>query len=389
MANQLRSGVNTGTRTAYLDNLRVSLVILVVLHHIAAVYGAGSPFYYVEPPFTDSRAFQALLVFMLANQGFFMGILFFLAGFFTPGSLDRKGPSVFLKDKLLRLGIPLVLFIFVLNPVSSIGYYLMPAFLSGISTPLTWKAYPDLIGIGPLWFVAMLLLFSFGYVVWRKATQNRKANPTKIFSKITYAGLGVFAVALAAVSYLLRIVVPLGKSILDFPTLSYLPQYLSFFVFGAIAYRRKWLETISVGMGMTALTTAIIAGIVLFPLAFSGSFFSLTVTSELSRAMGNGHWRSAIYALWDSLFSVGLCVGLVVLFRRFMSGSKAGGRFLSRHSYTVYIIHIPIIVFLAYALRNIDLSNLAKFGVATVVIIPACFVVAYVIKKIPGTSKIL
>ena len=79
MANEISTARNTETRTDYLDNLRVSLVILVVLHHIAAVYGAGSPFYYVEPPFTDARAFQVLLVFMLANQGFFMGILFFVA----------------------------------------------------------------------------------------------------------------------------------------------------------------------------------------------------------------------------------------------------------------------------------------------------------------------
>ena len=265
----------------------------------------------------------------------------------------------------------------------------MPAFLTGISTPLTWKAYPDLIGLGPLWFVAMLLIFTFGYALWRKATQRRSSNAVHRSSKITYTGLVIFVVAFAATSYLIRIIIPLGKSILDSPTLAYLPQYLSFFVLGAIACRRDWLRKISATMGFVALTAAIIAGVVLFPLAFSGRFFSLTVTAELSTAMGSGHWRSAVYALWDSLFAVGLCLGSIVPFRRFVSGTNAVEKFLSRHSYTVYIIHIPIIVFLAYALRNIDLSNLAKFGIATTVIVPACFVAAYIIRKIPGTSTIL
>lgn len=39
------------TRLFFIDHLRAALVILVVLHHVAMVYGASAPFYYVEPPF--------------------------------------------------------------------------------------------------------------------------------------------------------------------------------------------------------------------------------------------------------------------------------------------------------------------------------------------------
>ena len=56
-----------------------------------------------------------------------------MAGYFTPRSYDRKGPWAFLKDKLVRLGIPLVVFWFVINPVSWLGLWLMPASLTGIS----------------------------------------------------------------------------------------------------------------------------------------------------------------------------------------------------------------------------------------------------------------
>ena len=98
------------SRLLFIDNLRTGLITLVVLHHVALVYGAFAPFYYVEPPTNDPLAFQVLLVFGLINQSWFMGALFLLSGYFTPGSFDRKGPGSFLKDRLLRLGIPLIVF---------------------------------------------------------------------------------------------------------------------------------------------------------------------------------------------------------------------------------------------------------------------------------------
>jgi len=170
------------SRLFFIDNLRTGLAILVVLHHVAIVYGAILPlFYYMEPPFNsagviDPLAALASLVFALFNQAWFMGAFFLLAGYFAPGSFDRKGPGSFLLDKSLRLGIPLVVFYFVLSPISWLGLWLMPASLTGITTPPTWQAYPRYIGLGPLWFVAMLLIFSFGYAAWRILTRNRTSS---------------------------------------------------------------------------------------------------------------------------------------------------------------------------------------------------------------------
>jgi len=158
-----QSTASTASRVFYLDHLRVALVVLVVLHHVAMVYGGIPPFYYLEPPINDMLAGILALAFVLLNQAWFMGAFFLLAGYFTPGSVDRRGPWSFLKGRLLRLGVPLVLFIFVLNPIAAIGNWLMPSSLTGITTPLTWQTYPYLIGQGPLWFVLMLLIFSAGY----------------------------------------------------------------------------------------------------------------------------------------------------------------------------------------------------------------------------------
>ncbi len=378
----------TTSRLFYLDHLRTALVALVVLHHVALVYGAGAPFYYVEPPLNEPLAYLVLLAFVLFNQAWFMGALFFLSGYFTPGSFDRKGAGSFLKGRLICLGIPLLIFYFVLNPLSSTGYWQMPASLTGITNPLTWGAYPFLLGMGPMWFVAMLLLFDFGYAAWRKMTGKRITTSENESSPPGYLLIGVFTLVLALVSYLLRIVIPMGQEVLGFPTLAYLPQYLSFFVLGAIASRQNWLRTIPRSMGVAGIVLAVVAAVLLFPLALSGSLFSLAI-SEPAGFVGYGTWQSAVYALWDSIFAVGMFLGAMTLFRRFFNKESGAGSFLSKQSYAVYILHTPIVVFIAIALKGVSLEALLKFGMVAVIAVPVCFVAAFIVRRIPAVARIV
>ena len=386
--------VSTGktSRLFFIDHLRAALVILVVLHHLAVVYGEGVSFWYVDPPKNaESLGGFALILFVLFNQAWFMGALFLLAGYFTPGSFERKGSGSFLKNRLLRLGIPLIIWIFVLNPFSNIGLFLEP--VRWITDPLTWQnfwqMYPEFIGFGVAWFLALLLIFSFGYAAWRWLTRNRPSSSVSEPSPPSYLGIGIFILALALVTYLIRIIVPVGKSVLDFPTLAYLPQYLSFFIVGTIAYRRNWFRTLPSRMGKAGFVTALVATLLLFPIPILG------MLGGTMRFLGNGSWSSAVYALWDSTFAVGMSLAAITFFRRFFNEKNRLGSFLSQQSYAVYVIHSPIIVVLAYAFylafapRGIDLAPLLKFGMMAVIVVPTCFAIAYIIRKIPGVSRVL
>jgi peptidoglycan/LPS O-acetylase OafA/YrhL len=374
-------------RLYFVDHLRAALVTLVILHHVALVYGAGAPFYYAEPPFTEPLAYLVLLAFGVFNQAWFMGALFFLAGYFTPGSYERKGQAAFLKGRLRRLGIPLLLFFFVLGPISSTAYWQMPPELTGITEPLTWGAYPFLLGMGPLWFVALLLIFDFAYAAWRRITSNRQSDPERAPSRPGYAATVVFILALAATSYLIRFVIPLGKELLGFPTLAYLPQYLSFFILGAVASRRHWLRTIPNSMGIIGFVLALAATVVLFPLAVSGRLFALEI-SEPAAFLGNGTWQSAVYAVWDSIVAVGLFLAAATFFRRFLDGNRAPGKFLAEQSYAVYVIHTPIVVFLALSLKGVSLGALPKFALLSVIAVPVCYAAAYLMRRLPFLSRV-
>jgi surface polysaccharide O-acyltransferase-like enzyme len=341
-----------GKRLFFADNLRTWMVILVVLQHLAEIY-------------------NTLYLFMMLNSAYFMGLLFLLSGYFTPGSFEHRGPGAFLKDRLLRLGVPTLIYVFILSPIARISTH-------GFAVNTT----TGLFALGPMWFAVMLLVFDLGYLAWRTVVNNRPERPVpENHTMLTFPRVALVTLALAAVTYLFRIAVPYGIPVLEFPSLGYLPQYLSFFLIGMLALRQDWLRTVSGSLGKIGFVLAVLATVILFPAA--------VFIGKGSPWIGHGTWQSAVFALWDSVFAVGMSLALVTFFRRYVNGGKKFGQFLSQHSFTVYVIHAPILVFLALALRGLQIQLLLKFFLSAIVYLPLSFGIALIIRKIPYVKKVL
>lgn len=58
------------------------------------------------------------------EPGVLHGFFFLISGFFTPASFDRKGGRAFVRDRLLRLGVPLLVFLLLLRPLVTLPQYL-------------------------------------------------------------------------------------------------------------------------------------------------------------------------------------------------------------------------------------------------------------------------
>ncbi|WP_020495373.1 acyltransferase family protein [Sciscionella marina] len=355
-------------RLWFADNLRILLTSLVVLHHLAVTYSGLPLWYYTDPGGAGTQI--GFTSFLLVDQAWFMGAFFLLSGYFTPGSYDRKGPRAFLRERLIRLGIPLVVFYFVLNPLLSFGHYHGDALL---------EDYLHTIGSGPLWFVLALLVFDAAYVLFRHLTRNRRARTRRPLTVPMVAG---FVVVLALLTYLLRILLPIGSwvPIADFPTSAYLPQYIGFFAMGIVAYRNGWFQSITARMGWTGLGMALGACAVFLPLALSAGTEAMN---------GNGTLGSLCYALWDSTFAVGVVLALLALFGRTFDAQGRFGRYLSGHAFTVYVIHALVVTAAGYALSALDLPALAKFAIGAVLVLPACFLLAGPIRRLPGVRRVL
>ena len=103
-------------RLVGLDLLRVALIALLICHHVACAIGDVGAWYYILPPPEGGVTRLLFTIFVAVNQSFFMSLFFFVSGYFTAPAYDRKGTAAFLRDRRIRLGVPLLVYFFVLNP---------------------------------------------------------------------------------------------------------------------------------------------------------------------------------------------------------------------------------------------------------------------------------
>ncbi len=104
---------------------------------------------------------------------------------------------------------------------------------------------------------------------------------------------------------------------------------------------------------------------------------------------GGWHWQALAYALWESFLCFGMCIGLIYVFRRYADRQRRLARFLSRNAYTAYLIHEVVIIALAYAVRDVALYPLLKWGLVSLVAVSLCFGLSSLIRKLPYTDRVL
>ena len=105
-------------RLLYIDNLRWVMIMLVVSMHAAVTYSHLGSWYYMEDRTVSAAETGLFATYQATLQSFFMGFLFFIAGYFVPGAYDSKGPGKFIRDRAFRLGLPLLFFVFILQPIA-------------------------------------------------------------------------------------------------------------------------------------------------------------------------------------------------------------------------------------------------------------------------------
>jgi glucan biosynthesis protein C len=379
------ASVQKGKRLLFVDNLRILLICGVVVQHLSVTYGAAGSWMYTDPA-TDQFASTFLSVYNLIPMAAGMGFFFLLAGYFTPASYDRKGGAAFLRDRLIRLGLPWLVYSLLLEPlVVYIARGLPGSF---------WSFYPvylhrvDSIAEGPVWFVELLLCFSLLYVAWRWLTSSRPAAVSRIGAVPGSWAIFGFILGLGLASFVVRIWWPQydQPGPLNLP-LGYLLQYVCFFILGIVAYRRNWLLKFTSRLGRNWALIALLATVPFFGLVLP--YLAITGRQAVIEMMGGFHWLSLVYALWESFVIVGVCIGLLVFFRQRLNHQGRLAKSLAASAYTVYLIHPVVLVGFAYAFHVVTLYPLLKFGIAVLVTLPLCFLISGVIRKIPLVGRAL
>ncbi|HMN26868.1 MAG TPA: acyltransferase family protein [Caldilineaceae bacterium] len=372
------------SRLYFIDNLRWALTALVVLHHLSITYGAEGSWYYVEQPI-DPVTHLVLTAFTGLNQGYFMGLFFLIGGYFAALALARKSTGHFIRDRLWRLGAPLVFFAFLVSPLMRTSAWLQSN--PDASAAALWsRALAEwqrlTFAPGPLWFVETLLVLSavyaLGRLLWRRLHPQRVEQPAR---PLTSGRMVILALLIALVSFVTRLYYPIGAE-WQHLQLGFFPQYIALFCAGIWAYQQRWLPDLP---AKVQRTWSRVAGVAI--LALPAMMLLIGADGGVQLAFGGWHWQAAGFALWEAFYALSMSVALLALFRRRFDRQGALSRTLSASAYTVYLIHAPVIVALAYSLRMVAWPPLLKFAVLAGPAVAICFALAYLSRWLFETKR--
>jgi peptidoglycan/LPS O-acetylase OafA/YrhL len=379
---------NTATkRLGYLDNLRSFVIFLVVVMHSNVTYSGMGGWYYTEGNAAGLDPLSRLLFALYGSftQAWFMGILFFLAAFFAARSLAKRGPAAFVKERLFRLGVPLLIYMFVIDPF--IGYFIMNYGNVREHTGFL-QAYLGYLGsfrwiesTGPLWFVEALLLFSLPYAAWRAIRPLAKTagEPPRVMTVILIiaaTGLGAFSI---------RLFQPIGTSVVNLQ-LCYFASYIALFLLGLHAGERRWLENFPEKQGLTWFAVVPGAGLVLW--------FAIMIGGGAAQGKilftGGLNWQSLAYAFWEALVAIGFSLGLIAFFRKYLNVENRSTKLLAANSFAIYMFHAPVLIAISLLVRQWHGAPLLKH----VAVAPLAFAITLafsflILRRIPGLRAVL
>ena len=383
----VKNRVTGRTRFYFIDNLRILLTVLVILTHLAIGYGAPGDWYYNETGDMSDLSFIVMTLLVVINQAFFMGFFFFLSSYFSPGSLDRKRTSSYLVDRFKRLGIPLLFFALVISPLLDYGRQVTISGFQGSFWQYISEAGVHSLGVGPMWFVETLLVFSIIYALGRRLLSLSRFGLNDRVKAPGSRTLAIFAFALGIVSFIVRIWAPVGYWLEPLHLqLAHFPQYITLFVMGIIAYRTSWLSKSPSSQGKVWFRIVLFLTIILFPIIF---VLGGGLDGDLAPFLGGLHWQSLVYAVWEQFLALGMIVALLVWFRNRFNRQGKVSREMSSAAYTVYIFHTPIIVFLALLLSQVKLDLGLKFALVAPLALILCFSAGFLVRRLPLAREIL
>lgn len=345
-------------RVAYLDRLKLLLVAIIIAGHGALAYGdleSAWPYQDIQEVQLGEVSNALLAMVVIPAVLFTMGLFFLIAGLSTPGSLARKGPRTFARDRLIRLGVPLLVWTLLLWPGA-----IWLSHLAAGDHETFWAELTDdepVLDTGPMWFVLVLLIYSLVYAGWRAWGPGRAPDPLHPVP-LTAGALVRIAAGISLATALVRLVFPIASPQVGQSHLWQQPQFVAMFALGVVAARRAWFAPIPDGIrrgcGLAALGGIAGWGLIALAVAVTGSDFDVTFDPGL-------HWPSLAMALIEGPLALGASVWLLgTAQRRLDRPLTPFGRDMARSAYGAFLVQGIVLLALMSALRPLDVPAEVK-----------------------------
>jgi glucan biosynthesis protein C len=381
-----RMTISTGatSRLHHFDALRSALMLLILPYHAARVHVPGGDNFIASTEV--SLALDGLTEFL---RSFHMPAFFVLAGYFSWKGLTRKGPGNWGRGRLIRLGVPLIFSTLVLAPImtSAVATFTVrageaPSFAAAIAGEMGrsrgWVYH--------LWFLHSLLMMSAVLLLAATPAATRLSAPAeRLAQRIGRTGAiaGGLLLALPCLATAIGLSVlsgRLGIALQPFGSVFNIAKmllFLPFFLTGAAMARFQsvadWFERQSAAA---------------LPVAIAASLLYALLTIRLVE-LPSGELRSLVRMAATAVASIFWVKTLVPLFAKHLGDEKPGVRYLSDASYGVFLLHLPILLWLAVLLQPVALGAWVEFTLLTVLGFSLSFLAWEAVRRWPRLRFLL
>ncbi len=165
---------------------------------------------------------------------------------------------------------------------------------------------------------------------------------------------------------------------------AHLPQYVSLFALGVVAYRGDWLRRWPTQFGAIWLSI----GLVTSAVVYTAVMLAHDPGSDVIEG-GGFTWQALLWSMLEALICAGMVVGMTVVGRQVFQRSSRMLEAMAAASYAAYILHVTIVIGLQAGLEGVDTSAGIKFGIVASLGIVLAFGAGHLSRHVPGLRAVL
>ena len=354
-------------RKHWLDNLRWVTVLSVLFYHVIyffnnkGVFGGIGGF--------GGNQYQDTVMYVL--YPWFMMLMFLVAGISSRYSLEKLSSKQFFSSRTRKLLVPATLGLFVLQWIT--GYFNTLGAEYATNTPIFPKEMPVFIkyfiysisGIGPLWFVQDLWLFSIIIVLIRKF--DKKDKLWQACGKIGFTPILLLGLLLYVGSFTL-IENPRAESLDGLLNLYKPLNYLIPFLMGYFVFSHDKVHEILGKYSIYLISIAVILGI------------TLTITTFGQDNTSPQYLQSPM----NIAYAWFMILGLIGVFYRFFNHTNRFATYMTKSSFGLYVVHYVVIASFGYMMKvHTSLPAFAIYAILTLAVFVLSPLLNEVIRRIP------
>ncbi len=345
-------------RLHYMDHLRAGAMLLGIAFHGMLAYASPIQDFWFVRDQGSSAILNFAAVFL---HSFRMPLFFFVSGYFSRLIIDRRGTTQFLKNRVSRLFLPFIIFWPILA-VASFGVLLFALNYLNETPPLLQylqeqgaKQSGSLSEVGTLhlWFLYYLLFFC-GVAALLHNLRNRKIV-NRLNALVSSGWMFILMPALIAPA-LISAGHPIPSPDGIIPELWPFGYFGVFFALGWLLFGNEAaLDRIDANRTKAIVAATAVFGFYYYSLPeYEFPPTELAPTQRLQLSFAG--------AIASSLF-----VYLALSFgRQFLNIENPKVRYIADASYWLYLIHLPIVVFLQALIAEAPIFVWAKFAIVTI-----------------------